>query len=164
MAPVIILQADYRNPIHAQALLALLDGYARDPMGGATPLTPQTRAQLIPALASRSDALTLLACAGDTPVGLANCFEAFSTFAAAPVLNIHDLYVAPSARGTGIIQALLAEIQRIARAKNCCKITLEVLGTNARAQSAYRRDGFVDAGALFWQKPLDGGSGRSERI
>lgn len=33
-----ILRADYTNPTHARDLLALLDAYARDPLGGGTPL------------------------------------------------------------------------------------------------------------------------------
>ena len=34
-----ILQADFHNPGHAEALLTLLDHYARDPMGGGEPLS-----------------------------------------------------------------------------------------------------------------------------
>jgi ribosomal protein S18 acetylase RimI-like enzyme len=93
--------------------------------------------------------------AKDAPVGLANCFEGFSTFAAKPLINIHDVFVIPAARGRGVVCALFAEIARIGRARGCCKITLEVLATNERAQAAYRREGFGGSAAtLFWQKKL----------
>ena len=36
--PVEIVDADYRDPKHAEHLVALLDAYACDPMGGAQPL------------------------------------------------------------------------------------------------------------------------------
>ncbi|OSM02156.1 putative GCN5-related N-acetyltransferase [Magnetofaba australis IT-1] len=56
---------------------------------------------------------------------------------------------------------MLAEIEAIARARGCCKVTLEVLENNHAAQSAYRKYGFAgyelrpEAGrALFWEKSL----------
>ena len=41
-------------------------------------------------------------------VGLIDCFAGFSTFAAKPLLNVHDIVVHASRRGQGIAQALLA--------------------------------------------------------
>jgi ribosomal protein S18 acetylase RimI-like enzyme len=159
--PIDIITADYANPAHAAAVLDLLDAYAQDPMGGSAPLAPDVRARLVPALAGNSHALSLLAYAGGEPVGLANCFEGFSTFAARPLLNIHDVFVAPAYRGQGVVQALLAGVEAIAVQRGCCKLTLEVLQANRRAQAAYRRAGFGDhpagppqGAALFWQKKL----------
>ena len=37
----------------------------------------------------------------DKPVGLATTFEGFSTFAAKPLINIHDIAVLPDYRGRG---------------------------------------------------------------
>ncbi|NDB00233.1 MAG: GNAT family N-acetyltransferase, partial [Betaproteobacteria bacterium] len=51
-----ILQADYANPRHAQALVELLDAYARDPMGGSQGLSAFARAHLVSALAERPQA------------------------------------------------------------------------------------------------------------
>jgi ribosomal protein S18 acetylase RimI-like enzyme len=156
-----IIIADYANQTHAAAVLDLLDAYARDPMGSNAPLPSQVRDCLIPALAGNSHALSLLAYAGSQPIGLANCFEGFSTFSARPLLNIHDIFVAPAHRGQGVVQALLAGVEQIALQRGCCKLTLEVLQANRRAQSAYRRAGFGDPPAdppqgvaLFWQKKL----------
>jgi ribosomal protein S18 acetylase RimI-like enzyme len=153
--PIAVRLADYAAPADAKAVLDLLDGYARDPMGDGAPLDPVVRSRLLPLLAARAGAFSVLAYGQDAPVGLANCFEGFSTFAAKPLINIHDVFVTPAARGRGVVGALFAEIARIGRARGCCKITLEVLATNERAQAAYRREGFGGSAAtLFWQKKL----------
>lgn len=143
------------------ALIELLDGYARDPMGGGVPLTPDVRESLVPGLQRCGNYLGVLAWHDEIPVGLVNCFQGFSTFAAQPLLNIHDIVVSRAARGTGLSQRLLAKVEEIARLRGCCKLTLEVLANNHVAQGAYRKFGFSayqldpEAGqALFWQKYL----------
>ncbi len=152
--PIHTLLADYANTAHAAALLDLLDGYARDRFGAGAPLATEVRARLIAELIRRPTAFSLLAYVDSHPVGLANCFEGFSTFQARPLLNIHDVFVDPAWRGRGVVQALLAGIEHQAAARGCCKLTLEVLAANTRAQAAYRRAGFKDDAALFWQKHL----------
>ena len=152
---------DYADPDHAADLVALLDGYARDPTGGGEPLPDLARDELARTLARTPNAFSLLGYAGSAPVALANCFVTLSTFACRPLVNVHDLAVAPGHRGRGIGRALLAEIEREARARGACKITLEVLEGNAIARHAYDRAGFrpyaLDAAmgtALFLQKGL----------
>ena len=160
--PVIeVFPADYRDPEHGAALLRLLDAYARDPMGGGEGLSATARDQLVERLAARADTLTVLARCGERYAGLANCFEGFSTFACRPLLNVHDLVVLPEFRGRGISLRILEEVERIARARGCCKLTLEVLEGNEVAMSAYRRFGFSGyeldprlGSALFWEKKL----------
>ena len=160
-----VITADYANPSHAGALVSLLDAYARDPMGGGAGLSDFARENLVSALAARPNALSLLAFEGNderTPVGLANCFEGFSTFACKALLNVHDLVVLQSHRRLGIAQLLLAEVEAIAIQRGACKLTLEVLSGNAGAVRVYQRAGFAnyqldpDAGqALLMQKWLD---------
>lgn len=139
---VVISRVDYRNVKDRAQLVALLDLYARDPMGGGAPLGTHTRENLCDALAARPTALSLLAKIGTEAVGLANCFEGFSTFACQPLLNIHDLAVRPDYRGQGVGRALLDAIATEARARGCCKVTLEVLSGNAAAQALYARAGY----------------------
>ncbi len=153
--------ADFTQAKHAQALIFLMDAYAQDPMGGNAAIDPTILAQLPTILASRDDAFTVLAYADDTPIGLANCFVGFSTFAAKELVNVHDLVVVESHRYQGIGKALLAEVEKRALSRNACKITLEVLQNNAPARKAYQDVGFVPyelspgAGvAEFWQKKL----------
>ena len=102
-----IRQADYGNAADGALLLALLDAYARDPMGGGKPLTADVRERLLPALAAQPGAFSLLAFDGDEAVGLADCLTGFSTFKARPLINIHDMAVLPEARGKGVGRALM---------------------------------------------------------
>lgn len=131
------------DKVHAAALLALLDDYARDAMGGGKPLSEDTRRHLIERLAERSDYVGYLAFVGDEAAGLINCFEGFSTFAARPLLNVHDIAVRGVHRGRGIGTALLAAAEQVARERGCCKMTLEVLSNNQVAMAVYRRAGFA---------------------
>ncbi|MCA3179297.1 MAG: GNAT family N-acetyltransferase [Burkholderiaceae bacterium] len=134
---------DLTAPRDAAALVALLDEYARDPTGGGTPLADDAKARLPGLLASRAHYAGLLAWDGDRPVGLVNAFEGVSTFKARPLLNIHDIAVAASHRGRGVGRALLAAAESLARARGCCKLTLEALEGNATAIGLYRSVGFV---------------------
>lgn len=136
--------ADYGNPHHAQAVVELLDAYARDPMGGAEPLSPYAREHLVAGLAKMPHAFTVLAWVQDTPAGLANCFEGFSTFACKPLVNIHDFAVLPAYRGQGVAQGLMAAVEGEARRRGAAKLTLEVLQGNRPAQALYARCGFVN--------------------
>jgi GNAT superfamily N-acetyltransferase len=155
------LKADYADPVHADAVVTLLDVYARDPMGGGEALPDHVRAGLIPALRAMPSAFSVLAFVDDTPAGLANCFEGFSTFSCKPLINIHDVVTVQDFRGKGIGRALFAEIEQIAREKACCKITLEVLSGNVPAMRLYQSLGYGDfvldpeqGAAVFWQKKL----------
>jgi len=142
MAAYAIRTADYTNPTDREALLTLLDAYARDPMGGNQPLPDEVKARLCDALAAFNGARSWLAWQGKRPVGLLNAFLGFSTFKATPLLNIHDLVVDSAWRGQGIGRALLAQAQQEAERLGCCKLTLEVLSGNQRAQRVYAFFGF----------------------
>ncbi len=155
-----IIQADLTNPRHAQAEIALLDAYARDPMGGGRGLADSVKQELCAQLIQRH-AVVVLAFDGETPVGLSNAFEAFSTFRCKPILNIHDIAVLPAYRGQGVASAMLAKMQQIARERGCCKLTLEVLENNTAARAVYDRFGFrgyeldpAAGKALFMEKLL----------
>lgn len=156
-----IIHADFNNPAHGDMVLALLDEYAQGPMGGNAPLSGYTRANLIGELAKRPTAGALIALQDGEPAGLAIYLEGFSTFACKPLLNLHDFMVSERFRRRGIAQQLLAALEQTARARGCCKITLEVLQGNDPARTLYLKNGFQgyeladDTGqAMFWQKPL----------
>lgn len=157
-----IVQARYDDPVQARAIVDLLEVYAADPFGGAQPLQPIVRQHLVAALARREGAFSILALVDGQPVGLANCFEGFSTFRCAPLINIHDLIVLPAFRGQRLAQKMMSAVENIARARGCCKITLEVLQGNLHAQRVYAKMNYVGyqlqaehGNALLWQKPLD---------
>ena len=140
---VTTLRADYANPAHAAALVMLLDAYASDPAGGGQGLSDFARANLVPGLAARPQAYSVLAFDGDQAVGLVNCIEGFSTFACKPLVNVHDVAVLASHRGRGIAEQMLAEAERIARERGAVKLTLEVLSGNRSAMRLYERIGFA---------------------
>lgn len=156
-----VVQADYADEKHRYEIPMLLDAYASDPMGGGTPLSPDVKHNLVSELSKRPYAFTVIAYVNGEPAGLANCFEAFSTFACKPLVNIHDIAVIAKFRGLGISQMLLEKVEEIAQSKGCCKLTLEVLGNNAVAQGAYKKFGFcayeldpAAGSAQFWEKKL----------
>ncbi|MBC3767922.1 GNAT family N-acetyltransferase [Neptunicella marina] len=159
--PIQVIQADYLNPKHQQDLGTMLSAYAQDPMGGGCSLPKEISDSIALKLANVPTAFSLLCYDDEKPIALANCFEVFSTFKGKPIINIHDFAVITDYRGRRISQLLLAEIERRAKLKGCCKITLEVLEGNKAAQQAYFKFGFAGyeldpaAGkALFWEKPL----------
>jgi ribosomal protein S18 acetylase RimI-like enzyme len=157
-----VAPADYADPADGAALFRLLDLYARDPAGGGQGLDPALRAPLLAGLAATAGAFSLLAWQDGAAIGLANCFTGFSTFAARPLVNVHDIVVDPAHRGRGVARALFAAIEARARAIGAVRVTLEVLSGNEPARALYRSLGYGDyildptkGHALFWQKVLD---------
>lgn len=140
---IAVRRADLSLAADRAALVRLLDGYARDPMGGGTPLAPEVAARLCDDLRRLPHAVSFIATVDDADVGLLNAFLGYSTFKARPLLNVHDICVQPGHRGRGIGQALLAAAQAHAQAQDCCKLTLEVLSGNTVALRSYQRFGFA---------------------
>jgi GNAT superfamily N-acetyltransferase len=156
-----VLNVDYKNKRHAAALIYLLNNYAEDPMGGGASLPLVIRNDLPDALARIPHAFSVICYVDDKPVGLINCFEAFSTFQCKALINIHDVIVVDEFRGLGVSQLMLGEVEKIAREKDCCKLTLEILDGNVAAKNSYKKFGFSayeldpkKGNAVFWQKPL----------
>ncbi len=155
-------QADLSRPDHQAHVLTMVDAYSRDPMGDGAPLSPDVRERLIPGLRQHPTTLVFLACERDVPVGVAVCFLGFSTFAARPLVNLHDVCILSTHRGRGVGRGLLAAVESRARELGCCKLTLEVLDQNHRALKTYTAAGFKryslqpGAGeAIFLTKPLN---------
>jgi GNAT superfamily N-acetyltransferase len=161
MSAITTLVANLGKPEHQQAILALLNVYAQDPMGDGKPLSDEVQQRLIPGLQAHPTTLVVLAFRDTEPVGMAICFRGFSTFAARPLLNIHDFVVLDQYRGQGIGRRVMDEVEAQARRLGCCKLTLEVQENNRRARAVYAAIGFQQSvhvakagGALFLSKPL----------
>ncbi len=155
----IVREADLTDPDDERGLLEVLDSYALDDMGVRQPLAEDIRERIVPGLRDHPTTLVLLAVVDGRIVGIAVCFFGFSTFRARPLLNIHDLAVLPEFRGQGIGGLLLSEVEKRARQRGCCKLTLEVRIDNERACKLYERLGFEASGGdsvhmLFLAKPL----------
>ena len=135
-------KADLTNPTHSAAILTILSSYAEGLSGGGDPLSEFTRANLISELSKRPDCHVVLGMEADTPVGIAICFEGFSTFACQPLLNIHDFAILPSYQGRGLAKPMMRKVEELARDLGCCKLTLEVLENNSTARHVYEKYGF----------------------
>jgi ribosomal protein S18 acetylase RimI-like enzyme len=158
---ITILEADLSNARQAEDVRELTAAYATDPMGSGSELGDDVLDRLIPGLRSMPNARVWVAYLSAAPVGLATCFIGFSTFAARPLINVHDLAVLPAHRGLGIGRALLDAVERSAREMGCAKITLEVGDENLGARHLYEAFGFEHASAgpgagraLFYAKYL----------
>lgn len=141
-SPLVIRPTNLALPLHVRAFIDLLEHYAHDPMGGGEGLSDYAKTNLVKQLENLSAFHGALAFWGEKPVGLINCFVGFSTFAAKPLLNIHDVVVNANMRGMGIAQALLQWAENQARQLDCCKLTLEILSNNIPAMRSYERAGF----------------------
>ncbi|MGV8894783.1 MAG: GNAT family N-acetyltransferase [Burkholderiaceae bacterium] len=157
-----VVTANLALPKHADALIALMSDYSRDPMGGGNALPDHVKTNLAAELHKRATAHVILAFVDGAPAGLVVCFEGFSTFACKPLLNIHDVVVTQKHRKNGVCKRMLQQVEAIARQLGCCKLTLEVLEGNHPAQAAYSAFGFASyvldpkmGKAVFWQKKLD---------
>lgn len=162
MPSIDIIEADLDRAEHQRAVADLTNAYAMDPMGNGKPLAASVRDSLIPGLRQHPTTLIFLAYEENQPVGIATCFRGFSTFAARPLINVHDLAVLPEHRGQAVGRRLLAAVEAKARQLGCCKVTLEVQENNHRARSVYAAAGFgrvayaaAAGGALFLAKALD---------
>lgn len=156
------IEADLSNAQHAQAYLTLMSHYASDPMGGSEDLSDFVKQNLVPTLLKRNDVFVVLVFKDKQPAALLTAIEGFSTFSCKPLLNIHDVVVHKDFRGQKLTTLLFSEIERIARSRDCCKITLEVLEGNTIAKNAYQKQGFSGyqldpefGNAIFWTKPLN---------
>jgi GNAT superfamily N-acetyltransferase len=74
-------------------------------------------------------------------VAFALFFSNFSTFLAKPGLYLEDLYVKPAHRGSGLGQALLLHLARLAAERGCGRFEWSVLDWNVNAIRFYERMG-----------------------
>jgi ribosomal protein S18 acetylase RimI-like enzyme len=158
---LVIVEAQLERPDHEKAVVAMTAAFALEVMGSDGPLPPDVLDQLVPALKAHPTTMVLLAFVQGTAIGIATCFIGFSTFAARPLVNVHDFAVLPAYRGKGIGRALLGAVEREARKRGCVKVTLEVQENNQRARRVYEAAGFGKAvygeavgGTLFYSKSL----------
>ena len=133
--------ADYSDAADAATVSTLLNGYALDQFGNSAPLDDFVQPISGAHLAKVQGAFSVIASVGDTPVGLINAFQGFSTFKCAPLINVHDVFVEPAHRRKGITQRMMEKVQEIAVSRGCCKLTLEVLSNNPNAMGSYAKFG-----------------------
>jgi len=121
--PISVVDADLDRPEHCTGLVAILDEYARLLHIAGRGLPAEVIENLTSRLVSTSGKQILLAVDGEKFIGVAVCFEAFSTVAGRPLLNIHDLAVTGACRGQGVGTMLLGAVAQRARELGCCRVT-----------------------------------------
>jgi GNAT superfamily N-acetyltransferase len=80
----------------------------------------------------------LIAEENQKPVGFALFFHNFSTFVGKPGLYLEDLFVEPDCRGKGYGKALLVELAKIAKERNCGRMEWSVLDWNTPSIEFYK--------------------------
>jgi len=151
---ILIEKADLSLESHQSAVKRMVEVMAQDPNGGNASLPAEVGEKLIEGLRNHPTTEIILAFHDSEPVGAAICFVGFSTFRAAPLLNLHDLIVMPTTRGQGIGKKLMQAVEDRAREIGCCTVTLEVDPANEIARKLYAAKGYVDS-QLFLKKRLD---------
>lgn len=136
-----IRRADLASDADLAAVVSMTQVYASDPNALGRPLGPNPTARLPEAMRAHPGLIVFLAWDRSDPVGVATCVLSFSSFRAAPVLNIHDLAVVPTHRGQGVGARLLDAVATAGKELGCCKVTLEVSPTNP-ARRLYEASGF----------------------
>ena len=101
-----------------------------------------TEEQLVDVLfGERPAAEVLLAFEGQSPVGFAVYFYNFSTWLGRAGLYLEDLFIKPEKRGKGYGRALLVELAKIARERECGRMEWAVLDWNEPAINFYTKLG-----------------------
>ena len=151
-----IVEANLDEPSHAAGLVHCIDSYASEDMGGGHALSHDVKQRLVPGLKQHPSRLVLLALREHEVVGAAVCFMGYSTFAARPRLNVHDLCVLEAHRGHGLGRRLMEAVLERARDAGCSAVSLEVRTDNEIARRLYESLGFGPGFAAleFWVRPL----------
>lgn len=91
----------------------------------------------------RRESVLLLAESDATLCGFAQLYPSFCSLAAAPILVLYDLFVAPAARRRGVGRALLQASRRHAQACGAVRLELATARGNAPAQALYESEGWL---------------------
>jgi len=78
-----------------------------------------------------------------TMVGFTQLYPAFCSVAADRIYVLYDLFVTPSARGTGAGRALMEAAEDFGRAAGAARLQLETARTNTIGQSLYESCGWL---------------------
>ncbi len=91
----------------------------------------------------------------NTAAGFVQLYPIFSSVRMNRVWLLNDLYVARSARGQGLGEALLESAAEFARSTGASYLTLETGADNTTAQRLYERHGWVREGNYHYVMDFD---------
>jgi GNAT superfamily N-acetyltransferase len=96
---------------------------------------------------------------GAEAVGFATVYWAWDTLIAARIGVMHDLFVVPAARATGVARALIAACVQECRQHGAAKLGWQTARDNTRAQAVYERVGATrDEWVDYWLAVSPGSS------
>ncbi|TAG45581.1 MAG: GNAT family N-acetyltransferase [Betaproteobacteria bacterium] len=90
-------------------------------------------------LQTQTSELQGLAAWHEEPVGFAHFFFHPSTWSRTQECYLQDIYVSPSARGTGIGRNLILEVAKTAREQDCTVLHWRTRSANIKAQAMYEK-------------------------
>ena len=130
------------------ALLGLIGDYQR--FYGNTAVDGAHNAEFFGRFVAPSDRGMLIAAYDDdgAPAGYTCLYWTYSSVSATDVVLLNDLYVAPSHRGAGVGEALIAAARDVAVERGCSHLRWATTLDNRRAQRLYERVG-AERIALF---------------
>jgi GNAT superfamily N-acetyltransferase len=130
------------------ALLALIGDYQR--FYGNAAVDDAHNAEFFGRFVAPSDRGMLIGAydADGVPLGYTCLYWTYSSVSASDVVLLNDLYVAPSARGAGVGEALIAAARDVARERGASHLRWATELHNRRAQRLYERVG-AERVALF---------------
>jgi len=136
---------DFADADDRDAFARLMAEFAAEPVSSRADLGHTHFARVADDLARRAGTLVLLAARAESESteGVLIAFEGYSSFAQAQLFNVHDVHVAPAARGHGVGTALMSALEDLAREHRFAKVTLEVAASNTGAIALYRRLGYA---------------------
>ena len=136
---------DFADPDDRAAFARLMAEFAAEPVSASAHLDAAHFGRVADDLARRAGTLVLLAARAESEEteGVLIAFEGYSSFGRTQLFNVHDVHVAPAARGKGLGTAMLEVLADLGREHGFGKITLEVAASNGGAIRLYRRLGYT---------------------
>jgi len=92
---------------------------------------------------SKDESVIFLAASDGHYLGFTQLYPLFSSVNLAKAWLLNDLFVAPSARGLGVGQALLEQARRFGEESGAASLMLETATDNLPAQRLYERLGWI---------------------
>lgn len=121
----------------------------------------QARTFIADRMARRESVIYAAADTQGTLAGFCQLYPSFCSVAAAPILVLYDLFVAPGVRRLGLAKALMVAAQRYATVQGVARMDLTTAHTNTKAQALYESLGWqLDTvfRAYTWTPPSPGGT------
>lgn len=103
---------------------------------------PRARRFLHDRLSQRQSVVLVAQSAAGEALGFVQLYPCFSSIRVAPTFILNDLFVTPTARGSGVGRSLMAAAARLARAAGAVGLELATAKTNASAQRLYESLGW----------------------